>query len=167
MKRVIVNVLVALILTILSSITSPRVSAQVLPSFEVVGRDFTSLSIVVPSNTTKEQLKALILGFREARKNNSFRKMNIQPTTPRGKKGDYGIVMIFVFTEPEWASEDKLKKSAKVPSDDPFYKEYSKHIKAYYYYAVAPIGAPPNLEEGSIGYAENGRIFTPTYEKIF
>jgi len=75
--------------------------------------------------------------------------------------------MIFIFTEPEWASEDKLKKSFKVNPKDPFYKEYLKHIKAYYYFAAAPIGAPPNFEEGSIGYAEDGQILTSIYEKLF
>jgi len=167
LKQVFIIIVVLLVLLPIGLIVSPKVSAQKLPSFKVVGRDFTSLSILVSPNTTKEQLKALVYSFREARKNNSFRQISIPPTTPKGKKGDYGIIMIFVFSEPEWASEAKLKKSAKVPFNDPFCKEYSKHIKAYYYYAVTPIGAPPNFEEGSIGYAENGQILTPIYEKLF
>jgi len=77
--------------------TSPTVQ---LPSFQVIGRDLTALSLLVPKDTTDEQLAQLIYAFRQARKENRLGRMGIPSTTRGGKYGDYAIVVIYVFTEP-------------------------------------------------------------------
>jgi len=138
------------------------IAASNLPKFEVVGRDKTVLSIVVPQNTTSEQLKTLILQFRAARKSNSLSTM-IPATTQGGKYGDYAIVWVFVLTERDWAAADKLRRfinsSAKSLADKEFDKKYVKHIKAEYFYSVGE-------EYGSLGY-DDGVVRSSNYKKIF
>jgi hypothetical protein len=137
-------------------------AASSLPSFEVVGRDKTVLSIIVPQNTPPAQLKALILQFRNARKSNSLSTM-IPATTPGGGLGDYGIVWVFVLTERDWATTERLQRfinsSAKSLADREYDKKYVKHLKAEYYYS--------GLEEyGSLGY-DDGVVRSPAYKKLF
>jgi len=84
MRGMFISVL-GLTLITLGTIVSTEAFAQEIPSFKVVGKDLTSLSILVPSNTTKEQLKNLIYKFRDARKGNYLSKM-IPPTTKGGCK---------------------------------------------------------------------------------
>ena len=141
---------------------NPAVAASNLPKFEVVGRYKTALSIVVPQNATSEQLRALILQFRAARKNNSLSTM-IPPTTPSGQLGDYAIVWVLVLTDRDRASTDKLQRfidsSAESRADKEFEKKYVKRIKAEYFYSGSE-------EYGNLGY-DNGVAPSPNYEKLF
>lgn len=148
-------------LVILVMGTSAFASSNI-PKFEVIAQDKTALSILVPQNTTVEQLKALIYKFRAARKSNSLSKI-IPATTRGGQLGDYAIVWIFVFSERDWASGDKLQRfirsSLKSATDKQFDKEYVKHIKAEYYYS-------PLEEYGNLGY-DDGIVRSPNYRKLF
>ena len=160
-KRV-MGLLLALSLLIGTVPGTSAIAASSLPKLEVVGRDKTVLSVVVPRNTTVEQLKALILQFRTARKSNSLSTM-IPATTPGGQFGDYAIVWIFVFTERDWASADKLQRfitsSANSATDREYDRTFARHIKAEYLYS--------NLEEhGSLGY-DDGVARSSTYKKLF
>lgn len=137
-------------------------AASSVPKFQVVAQDKTALTILVPKNTTAEQLKTLISEFRTARKNNTLSKM-IPATTRGGQLGDYAIVWIFVFSESEWATADKLQKfiksSLKSATDKQFDKEYVRHIKAEYFYSTSE-------EYGNFGY-DDGMVRSPNYKKIF
>lgn len=137
-------------------------AASNIPKFKVVAQDKTALSILVPQNTTAAQLKALIHELRTARKSNTLSKM-IPATTRGGQLGDYAIVWIFVFSEPDWATGDKLqrfiKSSLRSSTDKQFDKEYVKHIRAEYYYA-------PSEEYGNLGY-DDGIVRSPNYQKLF
>lgn len=152
---------------ILSSLTcmvlgSSAIAASSLPQFEVVGRDNTTLSIVVPRNTTSEQLQALILQFRAARKSNSLSTM-IPATTPGGQLGDYAIVWVLVLTERGWASTNNLQRfinsSGESATDKKHDKNYVTHIKAEYFYSNAE-------EYGTLGY-DDGEYQSPNYKKLF
>lgn len=133
-----------------------------LPSFKVVGQDLTAISILVPPTTSTGQLKALIHEFRRARQSNTLSKM-IPATTKGGDMGDYAIVLIFVFSDPQWASADNLKKYYKLnmrnPTDKAFNKKYGSNIRAEYAYSL--------LEEyGSVGFSD-GIVRTKNYLKLF
>ena len=153
---------------ILSTALVATVSAlTAIPSFKVVAK-YKGLGItyavLVPENTSREQLKELILGFRNGRKDGSINKM-IPPTTPKSKVGgDYNAIEIYVFSEPKWATEDKFKKwmesSLLRGEDKVFDKQYVNHIKAYYLYSF------PSHEEGSIGYSGEG-MKSSYYERLF
>ncbi len=148
--------------------------SQNLPEFKVIGQYKTALSLLVPSSTTKDQLKKLVYAFKEAKQNNTIGQM-IPPTTPGGIKGQYAIIQIFIFDEPKWATEEVLKNylganpplvysNAYKKKYEKFVQQGSRHIKAYYW--ANPIGQ----EEGSIGTSTeigNIKIITPNYEKLF
>ncbi|MFZ1988446.1 MAG: zinc ribbon domain-containing protein [Alphaproteobacteria bacterium] len=137
-------------------------AASSIPKFQVVAQYGRNLSILVSQNTTAEQLKALIFEFMTARKSNTLSKMI--PATTRGDRlGDYAVVSIFVFSEPDWASTDKLKRFIESESDADlqFDKEYVKHIKATYGYT-----ALISSEQGSLGY-DDGVVRSPNYLRLY
>ncbi len=137
-----------------------------LPSFKVAGHDGTSLSILVPQKTSSEQIKALIFEFRRARKANQLSGM-IPPTTPGDEYGNYAVIIIFIFSEPRWASAAKLRDywnpgtpyaRTKTPKRD--HKEYEKHIRGEYYYSIG------SEEYGSLGYSD--RVYqTKDFKRLF
>lgn len=137
--------------------------ADKIPSFKIIGRTQTALSILVPENTNEDQLKALLFKFREARQSNTLSTL-IPATTPSGQKGDYAIVWIFVFNEPDWAHIDKLERFIDATGpQDPYNETFGNHIRAEYYYGF------PDRETGSIGYHDDsGSDFsTQDFQKLF
>ena len=134
--------------------------ADELPQFKVTGRHRTALALLVPKETTSGQLKALILALRTARQEKRLDKL-IPATTPGGAAGSYGVVVVWVYSEPEWATSAALERCNLASWNTPTYVECGRHVRAYYYYGV---GTP---EEGSIGYAEGKHIYTKVYEKLF
>lgn len=147
---------------------------QNIPKFKVSAKCGSFLNIVVSPNTTNEELKLLIYAFRDARINNAFNKMIPKTSESRINNG-YAKVFIQVFTEPQWASEDKLRivcGKGPMPNNPQermknikFNDEYNKHIKAYYDYEVGPNNSWG--ESGSIGYAELGQKYSSNYEQLF
>jgi hypothetical protein len=140
-------------------------AAQQLPTYKVIGKDFTSFAILVSPTTTDDQLTLLINQFRKARTENTFSTM-IPPTTPGGAKGDYFGVWVFVFTESEWASTDRLKKfiSASITSksDMKYSGEYAQHIRAEYFYYQG------QSEYGTIGYEDEFPHYrSKNFKKLF
>lgn len=142
------------------------VRANNIPSFKIAGRDGTSLSILVPPDTTREQIKQLICEFRRARRANTISKM-IPPTTPGEEYGDYAVMIIFIFSEPRWASAAKLRdywnpgvSYSRAKTARKTHKEYEKHIRGEYYYSIG------SEEYGSVGYSD--RVFhTKDYKRLF
>jgi hypothetical protein len=135
--------------------------AEELPQFKVTGRYRTGLALLIPKDTTSAQLRMLILALRNARLEKRFDKL-IPATTPGGAAGSYGIIVLFVYTEPEWATSAALERCTVASWNTATYVECGRHVRAHYYYA-----AGTGDEEGSIGYAEGKRIFTSVYEKLF
>ncbi len=152
----------AVFVSIFFFLFSLTADAEGLPKFKVTARDTTTLALVVPPATTKGDLKNLILAFRNARQQQTL-SILIPATTPGGAMGNYGVVWIFIFTEPNWATENKLRafirSSLKSASDRRFDKEYARHIKAEYYYSLSG-------EHGNLGY-DDGMVRSPGYAKIF
>lgn len=141
-----------------------KLSGQEIPPFKIIGKYQTSLTLLVPAKTTDAELKKLIFKFREARVSNELSRL-IPPTTPKGSKGSYAVVDIYVFSEEIWASSEKLGKfirtSMKSKSDREFSREYANHIRAYYFYSI-----PASEETGSIGY-DDGMDRSKKYKKLF
>lgn len=138
-----------------------------LPKYKVTAREGFTINLLVPENTTREQLKALIQAFREARIQKSFSKL-IPPTKKPWYNGEYSRIFIQIFDEPEWATGDKLKF---VLGEGPgpgnvgkFNNEYNRHIRAEYVYETAR----NNLwsETGTIGFSELG-FRSGDFEELF
>lgn len=136
-------------------------AGEQLPSFKVTGQHMTNVALLLPKDTSSEQLKMLVLALRKARRENRLGQF-LPATTPRGSKGPYGIVVVHIYSEPEWATTDALRKCVNASANTPFYTECGRHVRAYYFYA-----AQPENEEGSVGYAEGKQVFTKSYQKLF
>jgi hypothetical protein len=149
----------AVVLALAGNIAS--VSAEAAAPFKVTAQDRTTLALLVPSETPSEQLKHLILALRQARRENKLGQL-LPPTTPGGSRGPYGIVDVYVYSEPEWATVAALQKCLHASANTPLYVECGKHVRARYFY-----GLQPEDEEGSVGYAEGKRIYTKHYQKLF
>ena len=131
------------------------------PPFKVTAQYRTNLALLVPRETSNEQLKALVLTLRKARRDNRLDQL-LPPTTPGGSKGPYGIVVVYVYSEPDWATVGALQKCVNASANTPLYDECGRHVRAHYFYA-----AQPGNEEGSVGYAEGKRVYTKDYQKLF
>jgi hypothetical protein len=135
-----------------------------VPDFKIVSTGFEGgrLSIVVPPDTTDAQLAALINRFRTARASGSLAQL-IPPTTPRGNRGPYAAVEIFVFSDPAWATAARLNAfmhptTRGITAGE---KAFGAHIRAYY---LAPLAGD---EFGSIGYESDGYKYSADFRKLF
>lgn len=136
-------------------------AAEGPPPFKVAAQYKTNLALRVSPETSSEQLKSLVLTLRKARRENTLGRL-LPPTTPGGSKGPYGIVVVYVYSEPEWATASALQECVNASAKTPLYVECGRHVRAYYFYA-----AQPENEEGSVGYAEGKRVYTKNYQKVF
>ena len=134
--------------------------ADDVPKFKITGSHNSSLALLVPPDTTAAQLKALILAFRKARQERRLETL-IPATTPHGSAGPYGIVVVYVYTEPAWATSEVLARCSGAKFGSSSDVECSRRIRAHYYYGGG------YSEEGSVGYAEGTRVLTKPYEKLF
>jgi hypothetical protein len=129
--------------------------ASSIPKFQVVAQYDTALSILVPQNTTAEQLKGLIYEFQNARRTNSLSKMIPAATG--------SVAWICVLSEPDWATSYRLQRflqsNIHSAEDEQFDKEYVKHIRAVYF-------CNRLKEHGSLGY-DDGIVRSPNYEELF
>jgi hypothetical protein len=105
--------------------------------------------------------RTLIFALRGARRQNRLGEL-LPPTTPGGSKGPYGVVIVYVYEDPEWATAVGLEKCVNASADTVLYVECGRHVSAHYFYA-----AQPEHEEGSVGYAEGKQVYTKNYRKLF
>jgi hypothetical protein len=162
MKKIIsISVLVLVILIILSTSNS---TAQNIPKIQVIWRSGIIVSVLVASNTTQDQYKSLINEFRKARKTHSLTKF-IPATTPGIKDDPHAQVIIFVFSDSKWATENEYKKyeraSMRSQAGKTTSKTYLNHIRASYEYNMLD-----GKEYGSLGYDEGGTR-SASYKKLF
>ena len=135
---------------------------DVVPS-TVAARFSTAAILLVPAQTTDTELTTLLNALRAARTNGRMGKF-IPPTTPTGSKGPYGIVMLFVMSDPAWATTERLEAFVNPTTSEisATEKQFGKRVRAYYYYT-----ALVDEEIGTIGYESEGHTYTRTYERIF
>ena len=145
----------------LTTLALAGAQAQQLPSFKVTGQYETDIALLVPKNTSNEQLKALVLALRDARRENRLGAL-IPPTTPGGTRGPYGIVVAYVYSDPRWATSESLRKCTNASPRSSLYADCGGHVSAYYFYT-----AMSREEEGSLGYAEGGTVFTKVHQRLF
>lgn len=126
-----------------------------LPQFKITGYVTSGLVLLVPPDTSNDQLRTLINEFRSARANNAL-PMLIPPTTKGGAAGDYGVVWIFVFSEEQWATRNNVLAYTTSKTVD---QEIVNHIRAEYYYGAG-------TEYGNLGCRDE-KDKSPFYEYIF
>jgi hypothetical protein len=150
-------------LTVLAHAQTPQ---GVVP-FTVAGRASPgAVSVLVAPKTTDDQLITLINAFRTARIKGTLGQ-TIPPTTPKAPKGPFTVVAIFVLSDPAAGNSPMLDmfvnpKTRGISDNE---KEFGKRILAYYHYTA--LGAPGDQEEGTLGYRDEGFLYTNRYKKLF
>ncbi len=131
---------------------------------QISGRMRTFYSVLVPADTTEEQLVNIIYEIRKAREGN-YLNTYFPPTTPNGTMGEYAVIGIFVFSDPDMAYSSSLEKymrSSNTPSDVKFDQQYAEKVLAYYYYSIVL-----DVEFGCLGLRDTNVKPTTTYKKLF
>ena len=98
-----------IVITIIGMIlTAPDRS---IPPYSVMAQVGEVVSVNVPPRTTEAQIEALLFRFRAAGEGDrdTFRRLKIQPTTPRDPRGVYQQVTIYILGNPGLAEESVLR----------------------------------------------------------
>jgi hypothetical protein len=156
MKRVIIVTLFLFV-----AITVSSAFAQT-PSFKIAWKQGVIMGLLVPPNTTKEQLKDLIYKFRQAKKEKTLSALI--PPVNLGLPDKYTTFTIFVFSDPKWATSEEYRKyesaSTNTAKGRAITKAYINHIRAYYQYDI------DDKEYGSLGFDDYGDK-SVLYKKLF
>lgn len=127
--------------------------------FKVAAQYETNLALVVPKETSNGQLRTLVFTLQKARRENRLGQL-LPPTTPGGSRGPYGVVNVYVYTEPNWATAAMLEKCVNGLGGTALDVECGRHIRAYY--SSNWIGT----ELGGVGWADE-HVRTKDYEELF
>ena len=127
-------------------------------SFKVTWKEGIIISLLVPPNTTKKQLKDFIYKIRQGKKDKTLSKF--LPPVNLKFADKYIEFIVFIFSDPKWATHEAYMKYEKSDMKSKVAKTYLNHIAASYWYDL-------NDEEyGSLGY-DDGGIESVHYEKLF
>ena len=152
MKRLIVITLLFFFV-----ITALPVFAQT-PSFKVVWKQGIILGLLVPPNTTKEQLKDFIYKIRQGKKDKTL--SNFLPPVNLGLTDKYTNFIVFIFSDPKWATTEEYKKYERAGMKSTAAKTYLNHVVASYWYDA------DDKEYGSLGH-DDGILKSNNYKKLF
>ena len=134
--------------------------------------DYNAVAVLVPPDTTDEQVSQLLVRFKKARFDETLVQY-IPPTTKGNKLGPHAIADIYVFSEREWATADTLRIVALGPhsptgakkKSGPTFAEAISHVRGHY---VINLHEAEHRERGSLRYAdEDGGTRTPRYKELF
>ena len=152
MKRVIVITLLLFFFTTVSS------SFAQTPPFKVVWKQGVIIGLLVPDNTKKEQLKDFIYKIRQGRKDKTLSKF--LPPVNLGLSDKYSNFIVFIFSDPKWATTEEYKKYERAGMGSKVAKIYLNHVVASYWYDF------DGKEYGSLGH-DDGALKSSNYKKLF
>lgn len=171
MKRCHLLVLSLLAFTIVLYLPTQSYS-QNLPSYKVLWHKHTAVNVLVPKNTTDEELKNLVLAFQKARQTKTFANMGIPKTSmPIDPPQDPNAnIFLMIFSEPRWASLSEAKKYENIPSQKES-QTYLNHVRASYVYSnVRSLFGDRSRREwevGALGYSESNDLKSKHYKEFF
>ena len=130
--------------------------------------EFNAAAVLVPPDTTSEQIAHLLRRFKQARIDQTLVQY-VSPTIKGDKLGPHAIADIYIFSEKEWATPQALRSLAKGPhSGDnsvPPFQEVIRHVRGHY---VINLHDAEHHDRGSLGYAdEEGATFGSDYKELF
>lgn len=98
------------------------------------GSSTCSQDVLVPKNTTENQLKDLIVAISCAHRQHSLQLIGFSPTTPRSPYGPYFGVEVDIFDDPEQMKQSHLLLAKDLDSKtiNSLYEKSRKNIKAHY-----------------------------------
>jgi hypothetical protein len=136
-------------------------AAAVLP-------EFNAAAILVPPDTTDDQIAHLLQRFKRARVDQTLVQY-IPPTTKEDKLGPHAIADIYIFSESEWATPQVLRDLARGPHGGEkqglAFKDVVRHVRGHY---VINLHEAEHRDRGSLGYAdEDGSTYGTHYQELF
>ncbi len=146
----------------LPTVLVPTQTPAPLPQFKVAGTyKKTILTLLVRPETSREEIKRLLLGLSAAANTKSLDKLGIPATTPGGSYGPHGIVNIYILKDPKLASTQSLSRY--MDSD-----EGSKHDTAFVQAVVGEyiFSRVINQERASLGMKSSKAISLEPYESV-
>ncbi len=138
--------------------SKPKPEAFAHTSFKVAWKEGIILGLLMPPNTTKEQLKAFIYKIRQGKKDKTLSKF--LPPVNLKFTDKYTTFIIFIFSDQKWATHEAYMKYEKSDMKSKVAKTYLNHIAASYLYDL------DDKEYGSLGY-DDGSIKSVHYKKLF
>ena len=148
--------------------SAPHVTSRAM----AVAPEYNAAAVLVPPDTTDEQVAQLLQRFKKARIDETLVQY-IPPTSKGDKLGPHAIADIYVFSEKEWATTQVLQTMARgrhSPSDaknqgGPAFAEAVGHVRGHY---VINLHEAERRDRASLGYAdEDGGIHGPNYKELF
>jgi hypothetical protein len=148
--------------------TAPHVSSRTV----AVLPEFNAVAVLVPPDTTDEQIGQLLHRFKKARLDETLVQY-IPPTSKGDKLGPHAIADIYVFSENEWATVEILKVLAKGPHDasgsdqkrGPSFTDVVGRVRGHY---TINLHEAERRDRASLGYAdEDGGSQGKNYKELF
>ena len=127
-------------------------------SFKVAWKKGIVLGLLVPPNTTKEQLKDFIYKIRRGKQDKTLSKF--LPPINLKLSDKYTSFIIFIFSDPKWATIEEYNKYEKEGMDSKVAQTYLNHVLASYWYDR------DDREYGGLGH-NDGVLKSNNYEKLF
>jgi hypothetical protein len=134
--------------------------------------EYNAVAVLVPPDTTDEQVAQLLQRFKKARIDETL--VQYVPATTKGDKlGPHAIADIYVFSENEWATADALLTLARGPHSPPdpgkkgapTFAETIGRVRGHY---VINLHEAERRDRASIGYAdEDGQLHGLHYKELF
>ena len=140
-------------------------AAAVLPEYNAV-------AVLVPPDTTDEQVAQLLQRFKKARLDETLSQY-VPPTSKGDKLGPHAIADISVFSESDWATTDSLLILARGPHSPPdprmkngrTFAETIGRVRGRY---VINLHEAEHRDRASLGFADEGeQIRGPNYKELF
>lgn len=134
--------------------------------------EYNAVAVLVPPDTTDEQVAQLLQRFKKARVDETLVQY-IPPTTKSDKLGPHAIADIYVFSEQEWATADTLRIVAPGPhsppgpkkKNGPTFAEAMGYVRGHY---VINLHEAEHRDRASLGYAdEDSGTHSPNYKELF
>jgi hypothetical protein len=138
----------------------------------VVLPEFNAAAVLVPPDTTDNQIAHLLQRFKKARIDETLAQY-IPPTSKGDKLGPHALADIYVFSEKEWATAEILRVLALGPhgaGDGPkqsgtTFSEAVGHIRGHY---VINLHEAERRDRASLGYAaDEGGYHGPNFKELF
>ena len=130
--------------------------------------EFNAVAVLVPPDTTSDQVAHLLQRFKRARVDGTLVQY-VPPTTRGDKLGPHAIADIYIFSESEWATPQALKALARGPHngdrEELAFKDVVRHVRGHY---AINLHEAERRDRGSVGYADDdGSTYGTEYKELF
>ncbi|HYA15574.1 MAG TPA: hypothetical protein VEF33_14655 [Syntrophales bacterium] len=126
-------------------------------SFKVVWKQGRILGLLVPPDTTIEQLKDLVYKIKQGKKDRTLSEF--LPPVNLGLTDKYSNFIVLIFSDPKWATIKKYKEYLNTRQNE-VSRTYLNHVVASYWCDLE------GKEYGSLGY-DDGILKSENYKELF